>query len=76
MRLELSRSAATAGLLAALTARTFYGLALDAPEVMNAAWLTAPLGALMVLPVVWLMAKGRSRLMSSVLFLALALGTK
>ena len=73
MRLELSRSAATAGLLAALTARIFYGLALDTPEVMNAAWLAVPLGAVMAIPVVWLMAKGRSRFMSGVLFLGIAL---
>lgn len=73
MRLELSRSAATAGLLAALTARTFYGLALDAPEVMNAAWLAAPIGAVLSLPVVWLMANRRSRFMSAVLFVFIAL---
>lgn len=54
MRLEFSRTAVTASLMASLTSRLFYGLALDAPEAANAAWLAAPVGLVLALPVVWL----------------------
>ena len=74
MRLEMSRTAAAAGLTAAMTARTFYGLALDAPEAMNAAWLAAPLGAVLALPAVWLIIAGRgSRLLNAALLAGIAL---
>lgn len=76
MRLEPSRTAATASLTVALATRLFYGLALDAPEAANAAWLAAPAGLLMALPVVWVarhMDRGARRWLSLPLFLLIAL---
>lgn len=76
MRLEPSRTAATASLTAAMAIRLFYGLALDAPEAANAAWLAAPLGLLLALPLVWLTCRMDCRSMRALslpLFVALAL---
>ena len=76
MTLEPSRTAATASLAAALTSRLFYGLALDAPEAGNAAWLAAPLGLSLALPAVWLICriKGAARRwLSGLLCLAMAM---
>ena len=60
MKLEFSKSAATASLMAALASRLFCALSLDAPEAANAAWLAAPLGLALALPVVWLVCRMRA----------------
>lgn len=76
MRFELSRSAAAASLLAALTTQLFYGLALDAPEAANAAWMAAPMGLLLALPTLWLMDRlgvAQSRAFAALLFAGVAL---
>lgn len=76
MRLELSKSAATAALLVSVTARLFYGLSLDAPEAANAVWLAAPLGLALALPAVWLSCKcprRLRRLLALALFVPLAI---
>lgn len=59
MRLEMSESAASASLVAALTSRLFYGLTLDVPDAANAGWLAALAGLLLSLPAVWLICRLR-----------------
>ena len=76
MRLELSGSATTAALSSAVAARLFYGLALDASEAANAAWLAAPVGFALALPVIWAfckVGKGAARPLASLLFVPLSL---
>lgn len=60
MKLEFSKSAATASLMAALASRLFCALSLDAPEAANAAWLAAPLGLALALPVAWAVCRMRA----------------
>lgn len=76
MRLEPSRTAATASLTACLASRLFCGLALEAPEAANAAWLAAPLGLLLSLPPVYLacgLRPGARRALAGPLFLLLCM---
>ena len=76
MRLEFSRSAATASLTASLTARLLYGMTLDAPEAANAAWLSTLAGLLLSLPLTWLLCGVRGagrRVLAGALFVGIAL---
>ena len=73
MRLEWSKSAVRASLAAALAARLFCGLALDAAEAGNAAWMAAPLGLMLSLPILWLMARCPRRALAVPLCLGLIL---
>lgn len=76
MRLDFSRAAVTASLMAALTSRLFYTLALDAPEAANAAWIAAPTALLLALPAVWLACRLKSaarRALALPLFAGMAL---
>ncbi len=57
MRLKMSRAAASAGLIAALTSRLFYGLTLDVADAANAGWLAALVGLALSLPAVWLICR-------------------
>ena len=59
MRLEMSRTAASASLIAALTSRLFYGLTLETADAANAGWMAALLGLALSLPPVWLMGRLR-----------------
>ncbi len=61
MNNKLSRSAATASAGAAVISRLFYGLMVDAPEVHNGAWLSALLGLILSLPVLWLICRAAKR---------------
>lgn len=76
MRLEFSKTAATAGLSLAMAARLFFGATLDAPEAANAAWLAVPVALALALPVIWLMcnhSQKTPRWFAALLFAGLAL---
>ena len=61
MRLRIPLSAARAATLAAVVARVFLGLSLQAPDAHNGAWLAALVGGLLALPLVNLMELMRRR---------------
>ena len=55
MKRTLSRSAAAASTGAAVLARVFYGLTIEAPDPMGGAWASALLGLMLSLPALWLL---------------------
>ena len=73
MRERLSDGAAAALTVTGLTARLFYGLMIDSPEVHNGAWLSALLGAALALPLLRALSRCPGRMPSALLAALLAL---
>lgn len=61
MKTALSRSSAAAGAGAAVLAQLFYKMTVDTSGVLNGAWLSAIVGLVLALPVIWLIGRLRPR---------------
>ena len=61
MTLAISRRPARAAALAAVAARLFLGLVVDAPTTQNSAWLSALIGGALASPWVFIVSKYRPR---------------
>ena len=73
MTLSISRRPARAAALAAVAARLFLGLVVDAPTTQNGAWVSALIGGALAAP--WLLAVSKYRPRGVVFFSLLGLWT-